>query len=87
MGWRTALAHFCAMLNLFKQHRPMTLWSLWCRSPDLSGCPSDGWRRWHHQHTDANRSQLLTRAAALAKTYPDHQFAVTAANGSPDGHA
>jgi len=59
------------------------LWSLWCRSPDLSGSPSDGWQRWHHQHTEANRSRLLTRAAALAKTYPDHQFTVTAADGRP----
>jgi hypothetical protein len=24
MGWRTALAHFCAMITLFKRHRPMT---------------------------------------------------------------
>jgi len=23
MGWRTALAHFCAMLNLFKRQKPM----------------------------------------------------------------
>jgi hypothetical protein len=55
------------------------LWSLWCRSPDLSGSSSDGWQRWCHQHTEANRSRLLTRAAGLAKTYPDHQFTVTAA--------
>jgi hypothetical protein len=50
------------------------LWSLWCRSPD---------QRWCHQHTEANRSRLITRAAGLAKTYPDHQFTVTAADDWP----
>jgi hypothetical protein len=58
-------------------------WSLWCRSPDLSGCPSDGWQRWHHQHTSPNRSELMACAAALAKNFPDHGFTVTRSDSQP----
>jgi len=39
MGWRTALAHFHAMITLSKRHRPMTLYLL---SESVVPCGSDG---------------------------------------------
>jgi hypothetical protein len=39
MGWRTALAHFCAMITLSKRNRPMTLYLL---NTTVVPCGSDG---------------------------------------------
>jgi hypothetical protein len=39
MGWRTALAHFCAMITLSKRNKPMTFYLL---NTTVIPCGSDG---------------------------------------------
>jgi hypothetical protein len=60
MGWRTALAHFHAMITLSKRHRPMTLYLL---NTTVVPCGSDGiW--------DVKTLPLASAKGLLARSSP-----------------
>jgi hypothetical protein len=60
MGWRTALAHFHAMITLSKRNRPMTLYLL---NTTVVPCGSDGiW--------DIKTLPLASAKSLLARTSP-----------------